>query len=58
LKQSENVIEFLASNEGENEAILKRYEIEGQNVILYFDEVSKYVPLLSIKHIVPNRGFF
>jgi hypothetical protein len=22
------------------EAILKRYEIEGQNVILYFDEVN------------------
>ncbi|CAB3986701.1 pregnancy zone -like, partial [Paramuricea clavata] len=40
LKQPKNVIEFLASIEGENEAILKRYEIEGQNVILYFDEIK------------------
>ena len=38
--------EFSVENEGESEATLKRYEIEGQNVILYFDQVSFY----DIKH--------
>ena len=42
LKQYEKAIEFFGRNEGESEAILKRYEIEGQNVILYFDEVNTY----------------
>jgi hypothetical protein len=43
LKQPENAIEFFARNNGESEAILKRYEIDGQNVILYFDEVNTFI---------------
>ncbi|CAB3978842.1 alpha-2-macroglobulin-like isoform X1, partial [Paramuricea clavata] len=40
LKQPEIAIEFFARNNEESEAILKRYEIDGQNVILYFDELK------------------
>ena len=37
----ENVVDFMVQQNGEGEAILKRYEINGQNVILYFDEVNE-----------------
>mgnify|MGYP002803887076 FL=1 len=33
-------IDFTAHNSSNSEAILKRYEIDGQNVILYFDEIK------------------
>jgi hypothetical protein len=39
MKRSEKAVDFLAEN-GESEALLKRYEIDEQNVILYFDEVN------------------
>ncbi|CAB4020270.1 RNA-directed DNA polymerase from transposon X-element, partial [Paramuricea clavata] len=40
LKRSETLVEFSAVSR-ESEALLKRYEIEEQNVILYFDEIKK-----------------
>ena len=48
----ENVVDFMVQQNSEGEAILKRYEINGQNVILYFDEVNEtlgfYIGLTAV----------
>ena len=45
-------VDFFAEMDSKSEAILKRYEIEGQNVILYFDEVNINQ---TVVHIACNR---